>query len=445
MKKKLITLLLFVISITMFIACDESLAVNKSIPAQDQDIAIFTINFDCGIYSDTIINPIKVNKYDKNDKLLEKFVLSPEIQIKDMYKKYNLTKAGWYTDSSFNENSLIQIWDDIPNEKNITLYLKWDNIKYPQTRSELLTEVNSHFKNDNTDLKDINVSNIKDMCYLFTSKSCFKDSLLKEVLDLEKIADDKITDIQRDRLKKLKDISEEPHLEVIPNFDLSNWNTSNVTDMSYMFCNEAFNPTSGLGENFDTSNVTNMAYMFCCCRFFDPASLGEKFDTSNVTDMVYMFYGCSKFNPELGLGEKFDTSNVTNISHMFENCQAFNPKLGLGNNFNTSNVTNMISVFYDCKSFNPESGLGENFNTSNVTNMACMFSGCSTFNPTSGIGNYFDTSKVTSMAYMFNGCKAFNPESGLGEKFDTNNITNMNYMFDGCALNPLPSWYKVEM
>ena len=42
---------------------------------------------------------------------------------------------------------------------------------------------------------------------------------------------------------------------------------------------------------------------------------GENFDTSNVTDMSYMFYRCS-YLTKIDLAN-FDTSKVTNYSNMF--------------------------------------------------------------------------------------------------------------------------------
>jgi len=47
---------------------------------------------------------------------------------------------------------------------------------------------------------------------------------------------------------------------------ISNWDTSNVTDMSHMFRNGiSFNQPI----NFNTKNVTDMAYMFYNCSSFD--------------------------------------------------------------------------------------------------------------------------------------------------------------------------------
>ena len=45
---------------------------------------------------------------------------------------------------------------------------------------------------------------------------------------------------------------------------------------------------------WDTSNVTNMSWMFFDAKEFN-GDIGN-WDTSNVTDMCYMFYGATKFN-----------------------------------------------------------------------------------------------------------------------------------------------------
>ena len=95
---------------------------------------------------------------------------------------------------------------------------------------------------------------------------------------------------------------------------IGKWNTSNVTDMSYMFGNK-FNEDIG---NWDTSNVTNMSKMFYCSKNFNQ-DIGN-WDTSNVTDMRSMFYYAINFNQDIG---EWDTSNVTNMSNMFRKANKF--------------------------------------------------------------------------------------------------------------------------
>ena len=99
--------------------------------------------------------------------------------------------------------------------------------------------------------------------------------------------------------------------------DLSNLNTDNVTDMSYMFSGTSYD-SANLEEldlsNFNTSNVTDMSHMFEDC--YDLTSLDlSNWNTSNVTNMSKMFYRCIRL-PVLDLSE-FDTSRVTDMTDMY--------------------------------------------------------------------------------------------------------------------------------
>ena len=69
-------------------------------------------------------------------------------------------------------------------------------------------------------------------------------------------------------------------------------------------------------------------------------------DTSNVTDMSFMFYWKTDFNENIG---NWDTSKVTNMSNLFNNVRDFNQDIG---EWDTSNVTNMSSMFHNAYAFN---------------------------------------------------------------------------------------------
>ena len=138
-------------------------------------------------------------------------------------------------------------------------------------------------------------------------------------------------------------------------------------------------------EMLDTSNVTDMSYMFYSCGRYSQVftlDLGNNFDTSNVTNMSYMFYSCGNESAvfTLDLGEKFDTSNVTDMHYMFSSCgvcsQVFT--LDLGDKFNTLKVTDMKEMFRSCGSVSKlfTLNLGDKFDTSNVADMRLMFHGC---------------------------------------------------------------------
>lgn len=142
--------------------------------------------------------------------------------------------------------------------------------------------------------------------------------------------------------------------------DLSRFSSERVVDMSYMFDNLNYLEKINLGDNFDTSNVTNMKYMFAYSLTNPQNSelvldLGNKFDTSNVTNMRCMFtYVFSNASPKsklvLNLGEKFNTSNVTDMSYMFESSfitpsQSYS--INFGNGFDLKSVTAMTNMFYN--------------------------------------------------------------------------------------------------
>ena len=75
-------------------------------------------------------------------------------------------------------------------------------------------------------------------------------------------------------------------------------------------------------------------------------NFNNAFNTSNVTNMSYMFDDCAALTT-LDISN-FDTSNITNIAGLFSGCKAL-ATLDVSN-FNTSNVTNMSSMFYNCNS-----------------------------------------------------------------------------------------------
>ncbi len=150
--------------------------------------------------------------------------------------------------------------------------------------------------------------------------------------------------------------------------DLSNLDTSSVTNMSGMFsdCNSL---TELNLSNFDTSKVTDMSYMFRDCRGLTELNISN-FDTSRVTDMNVMFAYCNSLT-ELNISN-FDTSNVTNMSSMFGDCHGLT-ELDLSN-FDTSKVRAMVGMFFGCSGLT-EITVGCNWTTENVINAIYMFYG----------------------------------------------------------------------
>ena len=192
--------------------------------------------------------------------------------------------------------------------------------------------------------------------------------------------------------------------------------TINGTDASYMFYNY------NLGElpQIDTSNVTNMKYMFSNSK----ATILDlsNFDTSKVTNMGSMFSNSAATILDLS---SFDTSNVTDMSYMFTNCKATTIDLS---SFDTSNVTDMSYMFKNCKATTIDLS---NFDASNVTNVYMMFadSQATTIDLSS-----FNASKATSTNSMFENSKVTTLDI---RNFDFTNVKNYNNMFRNVSANCL--------
>ena len=229
----------------------------------------------------------------------------------------------------------------------------------------------------------------------------------------------------------------------LKSLDLSNFDTSNVTNMRSMF-RDCYKIKVLDLSNFDTSNVTNMGSMFRHCESLKELDLSH-FDTSNVTIMGAMFYHCYHLI-KLDLSN-FDTSNVTSMWAMFHHCYSL-IKLDLSN-FDTSSVTTMGYMFCCCWSL-IELDLS-NFDTSSVTSMENMFEGCKSLKELDL--SHFKMSQVEASSMfnipkrssMFKDCQSLISLNLSG--FDT----VISSMFDGCTslssldLSNLSKLYLVPM
>ena len=209
----------------------------------------------------------------------------------------------------------------------------------------------------------------------------------------------------------------------IKSLDITNWDTSNVTNMSDMFRGCAYLTSIDVSK-WNTSNVTNMSLMFNGCTYLTSIDVSN-WDTSNVTNMSYMFgsilsdYGGPnnylKFN-NINLNN-INTSNVTNISYMFCGCNKLTNIDVSG--FDTSKVSYMSGIFNVCSSLTTVDV--SNWDTSKVTDMVRLFFQCSSLTYVD-VSNW-DTSKVNYMDNIFYNCQKLSA-------LDLSNwdISNINYI-----------------
>ena len=228
--------------------------------------------------------------------------------------------------------------------------------------------------------------------------------------------------------------------------DISNFNTINVETMEYMFfyCTnlisinlqsfdtskvKTFNGMflkclslkSIIINNFKTSLAFDMSYMFSYCDSLEILDI-PNFNTINVITMEYMFY-CSSNLKSINLNN-FDTSSVTIFYGMFAGCSSLT-SINL-TNFKTDSAIDVSFMFVYCSSL--EILDLSNFNTINVISAEGMFAHCS--NLRSINLQSFNTSNITKFGHMFNRCSSLTSINLTN--FKTDLVTDMSYMFYGC-------------
>ena len=97
--------------------------------------------------------------------------------------------------------------------------------------------------------------------------------------------------------------------------NLNDIDTSKITDMSSLFYH-VFQRRAVKDIDvslWNTSNVTSMSYMFFGCSIFNCDI--SNWDVSKVNNMTCMFYGCYLFNQNL---DKWNVGKRVNVREMFE-------------------------------------------------------------------------------------------------------------------------------
>jgi len=248
---------------------------------------------------------------------------------------------------------------------------------------------------------------------------------------------------------------------------LSKGNIMANTNSSYMF-NSCGICTTLDANNLDTSNVTNMDWMFESCYCLVSIVVGCGWNTSVVTDSRDMFLNCYSVVGQNGtvynssyVDKTYACLDTTNspgylcgtlilpsdglayagiINHYVKKAGSvvFDYYTSL-NSYLVDNI-NVIDGIVGVDVSVPKDGsimlykvggtryiLSDNLIIAN--NAIYMFGGCT--NLTNITFNNLDTSRVNSMYYMFCNCSELRTLDLCN--FDTSNVTNMSRMFEGCT------------
>ena len=253
---------------------------------------------------------------------------------------------------------------------------------------------------------------------------------------------------------------------------ISTWDTSEITDFSYLFYEGTNSGPSKLNFNedishWDVSRATSMNQMFRDCAVFNQNL--NKWNTSRLQDASYMFYGVSTFNQDIGGWDVssvtdfsymlrytafnqdisgWDTTSVNIISGMYLNTPLQPQESGVRHDYRAPNTFNQVNDsrsplslavddwIADSETATAVHGHISTWDTSVVTDFDNVFYGKSAFNE--DISNW-DLSNATSMYHMFNGAASFNEDIS---NWDVSKVTDMYAMFDGAySFNrPLNDW-----
>ena len=216
---------------------------------------------------------------------------------------------------------------------------------------------------------------------------------------------------------------------------ISNWNVSQVTDMSYLFSGYSNNNNHtnvNFNEdisNWDVSNVTDMIHMFSYSDFNGDISKWI-INTSGSVNMNAMFMGADYFNQDISTKTventdgttytAWDVSSVTNMSWMFSGANSFDKDIS---SWIVSSVINFAGMFNNT-TFNQDISEWDINTTADSVKMLKMFQNTNNFNQDiSG----WDVSKVSDVESMFNNATAF--ISGYGSGWIENDTIPTDSLF----------------
>ncbi len=172
----------------------------------------------------------------------------------------------------------------------------------------------------------------------------------------------------------------------------------------------------------------SMRLLFSECTALTDVDLSEV-DTSDVVDMSYMFYNCTALK-SVDLSP-LTTGNVTTLRGFFSGCSAL--KSADFSSFDTPEVTDMSYMFYDCGAL--QSLDLSDFETGSVTEIRAIFSGCTRLSSLTGYENW-DTSSLKNMSFSFNGfAKSVSASVRVVidlSRWDLSNINNSGWCFQNC-------------
>lgn len=194
----------------------------------------------------------------------------------------------------------------------------------------------------------------------------------------------------------------------VSEIDLTEFDTTNIVDMDYMFLE------ADLGDCFSLGSPTN-------AQANTPGRNTLTLNTEGVTSMSGMFKDCKVKHLDLN---SLRTHNVTDFSDMFCSC---NDLIDLNvDGFDTSNAEDFHGMFQGCIKLTQLNV--KHFNVDNVLHMSCLFSKCLRLKVIDL--ESWDFSQVSDANKMFAYCEKLEK---IIANFNFKMIKEMAFMFCYCT------------
>ena len=185
-------------------------------------------------------------------------------------------------------------------------------------------------------------------------------------------------------------------------------------------------------SNWDTSRVSSIGYLFYDCSNLASIDALKNWDVSNNTSLSYTFSGCGKLTNVDALSDWDLCTDPTKTITMY---MMFNSADGLTNldglsKWNTSRVDDLDYAFAYCDSLTNLDGL-RNWDVFNVNSLNNTFSGCYSLTNVDGVSNW----NVINMVYLystFNNCTGLTSIDLSG--WDLSNKPAVSNTFGKCAV-----------
>lgn len=225
----------------------------------------------------------------------------------------------------------------------------------------------------------------------------------------------------------------------ITTFDVSNWNTNNITSINYLFAN-CTNLISIVGlEKLILNNVKSLDNMFLNCSNLEELNIPD-WNVSNITSAQYFVFGCESLS--IFNANNWNTSKLTTLYNAFNNCGLITLDLS---KWDFSSMVNLQNMASNCKKLET---VYIDTNYTNIEDMTNIFSNCpklinlpdtlylqgscnNAFNnciELTNVNNLIINSNDTS-SYVFNNCTKLKTIESL----IINNSSSAEHMFNSCT------------